>query len=360
MFHVFIDQLVELWSPFNVFRYITFRAAYATVTALLICFFFGGWAIRTLQRAQIGETIREDGPAHHHSKAGTPTMGGLLILAAVVIPVLLWGNLGNPMVRMAMAATLYMGLLGGLDDWMKLRRTKKGLGGRWKLLFQMLFGAVLGYWMMRQPELAGVATQTTVPFFAELTLDWKWMYIPLAMFLFTGTTNAVNLADGLDGLAVGLCLFCFFAYAALAYVTGNAVFADYLRILFIPGVGELTIFAMAVAGACLGFLWYNAHPAQIFMGDTGSMALGGALASLALLTKHELLLVIVGGVFVMEALSWFIQVISYKTRKKRVFLMAPIHHHFELLGWSETKIVIRFWIVGAMLALLTISTLKIR
>lgn len=360
MFHAFIDQLVELWSPFNVFRYITFRAAYATVTALLICFFFGGWAIRALQRAQIGETIREEGPAHHQSKAGTPTMGGLLILAAVVVPVLLWGNLANPMVRMALAATVYMGLLGGLDDWMKLRRTKKGLSGRWKLLFQMLFGAVLGYWMMRQPDLAGVATHTTVPFFAELTLDWKWMYIPLAMMLFTGTTNAVNLADGLDGLAVGLSLFCFFAYAALAYVTGNAIFADYLRILFIPGVGELTIFAMAVAGACLGFLWYNAHPAQIFMGDTGSMALGGALASLALLTKHELLLVIVGGVFVVEALSWFIQVISYKTRKKRVFRMAPIHHHFELLGWSETKVVIRFWIVGAMLALLTISTLKIR
>jgi phospho-N-acetylmuramoyl-pentapeptide-transferase len=180
------------------------------------------------------------------------------------------------------------------------------------------------------------------------------------MLLFTGTTNAVNLADGLDGLAVGLALFCFFAYAGLAYVTGNAVFANYLRILFIPGVGELTIFAMAMAGACLGFLWFNAHPAQVFMGDTGSMALGGALASLALLTKHELLLVIVGGVFVVEALSWFIQVISYKTRKKRVFRMAPIHHHFELLGWPETKIVIRFWIVGAMLALLTISTLKIR
>jgi phospho-N-acetylmuramoyl-pentapeptide-transferase len=360
MFHALVDQLVELWSPFNVFRYITFRAAYATVTALLICFFFGGWAIRALRNAQIGESIREEGPAHHKSKAGTPTMGGLLILAAVVVPVLLWGNLANPMVRMALVATVYMGLLGGLDDWLKLRRSKRGLSGRWKLLFQFLFGGLLGMWMMGQPELAGVATKTTVPFFAQLTFDWGWMYIPLVMLLFTGTTNAVNLADGLDGLAVGLALFCFFAYAGLAYVTGNAVFANYLRILFIPGVGELTIFAMAMAGACLGFLWFNAHPAQVFMGDTGSMALGGALASLALLTKHELLLVIVGGVFVVEALSWFIQVISYKTRKKRVFRMAPIHHHFELLGWPETKIVIRFWIVGAMLALLTISTLKIR
>jgi phospho-N-acetylmuramoyl-pentapeptide-transferase len=193
-----------------------------------------------------------------------------------------------------------------------------------------------------------------------VTLDWGWLYIPLAALIFTGTTNAVNLADGLDGLAVGLALFCFLAFAALSYVTGNAIFSDYLRIVFVPGVGELTVFSMAVAGSCLGFLWYNSHPAQVFMGDTGSMALGGALASLALLTKHELLLVVVGGVFVVEALSWFIQVISFRTRGKRVFRMAPIHHHFELLGWPESKVVIRFWIVGALFALLSISTLKLR
>lgn len=360
MFHLFVDWLVDLWSPFNVFRYITFRSAYATLTALLICFFFGSWTIRTLRARQIGESIRDDGPEHHKSKAGTPTMGGLLIIAAIAIPVLLWGNLRNPAVVMALGATLYMGLLGFMDDFMKLRRSKDGLGGRWKLLFQGLFGVVVGLWIMHHPDFGTMATKTTVPFLAETKLDWGWLYLPLAVLVFSGTTNAVNLADGLDGLAVGLALFCFIAYAGLAYVTGNAVFADYLRIPFIPGTGELTIFAAATVGACLGFLWYNSHPAQVFMGDTGSMALGGALASLALLTKHELLLVIVGGVFVAEAGSTFLQVASYKTRGKRIFKMAPLHHHFELLGWSETKVVTRFWIVGAMLALLTISTLKIR
>ena len=360
MFHLFVDQLVELWSPFNVFRYITFRTAYATVTALLICFFFGGWMIRTLRARQIGESIRDDGPQHHQSKAGTPTMGGLLILAAITIPVVLWGNLKNPAVIMALGATVYMGLLGFMDDYFKLRRSKSGLSGRWKLFFQGLFGIVVGLWVMQHPDFGPMATKTTVPFLAELTLDWGWLYLPLAVLVFSGTTNAVNLADGLDGLAVGLSLFCFIAFAGLAYVTGNAVFADYLRIPFLPFAGELTVFAGATIGACLGFLWYNSHPAQVFMGDTGSMALGGALASLALLTKHELLLVIVGGVFVAEAASTFIQVFSYKTRGKRVFKMAPLHHHFELLGWNETKVVVRFWIVGAMLALLTLSTLKIR
>ncbi len=360
MFELLVDRLVEWWGPFNLFRYITFRSAYATVTALLVCFFFGGWMIRRLQQLQIGETIREDGPEHHQKKAGTPTMGGLLILAAIVIPVLLWGNLRNSMVLMATAGTVYMGLMGWLDDYLKLRRGKNGLPGRFKLLFQGLFGLVLGVWILQQPQFAGIATRTTVPFLADTTLDWGWMYVPLAALLFVGTTNAVNLSDGLDGLAVGLCLFCFFAYAGLAYVTGNAIFADYLRIVHVPGVGELTVFGMAAAGACLGFLWYNSHPAQVFMGDTGSMALGGALASLALLTKHELLLVVVGGVFVVEALSWFIQVLSYRLRGKRVFRMAPIHHHFELLGWPESKIVVRFWIIGALLALLSISTLKIR
>ncbi len=360
MFFALVDQLVELWSPFNVFRYITFRSAYATVTALLICFFFGGWMIRKMQSLQIGETIRAEGPQSHQAKAGTPTMGGLLILIAILVPTFLWGNLSNSLVRMALAGTVYMGALGALDDVLKLRGNKNGLRGRWKLLFQGAFGLILGLWMMQQPEFEGVATHTTVPFLANLTLDWGWFYIPLAMLIFAGTSNAVNITDGLDGLAVGLSLFCFLAYAGLAYVTGNAIFADYLKIVFVGGVGELTVFSMAVAGACLGFLWFNSHPAQVFMGDTGSMALGGALGSLALLTKHELLLVIIGGVFVAEALSWFLQVFSFKLRRKRIFRMAPIHHHFELLGWPESRVVIRFWIVGALLALLSISTLKIR
>lgn len=360
MFLEFVDWLVEVWSPFNVFRYQTFRSAYATITALLICFFLGGWMIRKLRAMQIGETIREEGPKSHQKKAGTPTMGGLLILGAVLIPVLLWGDLSNKMVIAATLSTVYMGLLGWLDDLLKLRASKKGLPGRFKLIFQALMGLVLALWMINDPSFTGVATETTVPFFKHLTLDWGWFYVPLAMLLFTGTTNAVNLADGLDGLAVGLSTFCFFAFAALAYVTGHAVFSDYLDLFFLRGAGELAVFSMALAGACLGFLWFNAHPAEVFMGDTGSMALGGALASMALLTKQELLLVIIGGVFVAEALSWFIQVISFRTRGKRVFKMAPIHHHFELLGWSESKVVVRFWIVGALLALLSISTLKLR
>lgn len=360
MFYELVDELMRVWSPFNVFRYQTFRAAYATVTALLICFFLGRWTIRRLAALQIGETIREEGPEHHKVKAGTPTMGGLLILGAVVIPVLLWGDLHNRMVVAATLGTIYMGLLGWLDDLLKLRGGKRGLPGRFKLLAQGAMGLVLAMWMVTDPQFGDMATRTTVPFLKSVQLNWGFLYIPLAMLLFAGTCNAVNLADGLDGLAVGLCAFCFFAFAALAYVTGHAVFSDYLDLFFLRGAGELAVFSMAVAGACLGFLWYNCHPAEVFMGDTGSMALGGALASMALLIKQELLLVVIGGVFVVEALSWFIQVISFRTRGKRVFRMAPIHHHFELAGWSETKVVIRFWIVGALLALLSISTLKLR
>jgi phospho-N-acetylmuramoyl-pentapeptide-transferase len=361
MFYALVDVLVGWWSPFNVFRYITFRSAYATITALLICFLFGGWTIRKLRKLQIGETIREEGPKHHQVKAGTPTMGGLLILVAVVIPMLLWGNLGNPMVLVALLGTVYMGFLGWLDDYLKLSRKKKtGLRGRWKLLAQGMFGVMLGWWMINQPEYAGVATRTTVPFLKDVYFDLGPLYIPFAVLVFAGTGNAVNLADGLDGLAVGLAAICFIALAAFSYATGNAIFAGYLNILHLRSAGELTVFCLALLGAGLGFLWFNAHPAEVFMGDTGSMALGGAIASVALLIKQELLLVVMGGVFVAEALSWFIQVASYRLRGKRVFKMAPLHHHFELLGWSETKVVIRFWIVGILLALLSISTLKLR
>ncbi len=360
MFLEFVDLLRDLWSPFNVFRYLTFRAAYATITALLICFFFGGWTIRRLRSLQIAETIREDGPATHQAKAGTPTMGGLLIVVAITVPVLLWGDLSNKMVIAALLGTVYMGVLGWLDDLLKLRGNKGGLPGRIKLLFQGLFGFVLALWMVNDGYFGEMATSTTVPFLKAVDFDWGYLYVPLAMTLFAGTTNAVNLADGLDGLAVGLCAFCFFAFAALAYLSGNAIYSDYLDIFFLRGAGELAIFSMAAAGACLGFLWYNCHPAEVFMGDTGSMALGGALASMALLIKQELLLGIIGGVFLVEALSVLIQVGVYRRTGRRVFRMAPIHHHFEQLGWSESKVVIRFWIVGALLALLSISTLKIR
>ncbi len=361
MFYELVDLLRGWWGAFNVFRYITFRAAYATVTALLICFLFGGWAIAKLRSLQIGETIREVGP-DHQVKAGTPTMGGLLILAAILIPVLLWGNLRNPLVLAAMLSTVFMGSLGFLDDYLKVvRRKRDGLSGRYKLLAQGVFGLALAVWMVHSPEYTGIATSSALPFFKGTMLNWSWLYVPLVVLVFAGTTNAVNLADGLDGLAAGLAAFCFVAYAVLSYVTGNAVISNYLNILFLREAGELTVLAMAVTGACLGFLWFNAHPAEIFMGDTGSMALGGALASLALLIKQELLLVVIGGVFVAEALSVAMQVASYRLRGgKRVFLMAPIHHHFEKLGWSESKVVIRFWIVGALFVLLSVSTLKLR
>jgi len=361
MFYELVNSLREIWTAFNVFRYITFRAAYATVTALLICFLFGSWAIAKLRSLQIGETIREEGP-DHRAKAGTPTMGGLLILAAIVIPVMLWGNLHNSLVLAALMGTFFMGILGFIDDYLKVVRKKRnGLAGRWKLIAQGIFGLALALWMIRSPEYSGIATSSALPFLKGSMLNWGWFYVPVAVLVFAGTTNAVNLADGLDGLAVGLAAFCFVAYAVLSYVTGNAVISDYLNILFLRDAGELTVFAAAVTGACLGFLWFNAYPAEIFMGDTGSMALGGALATLALLIKQELLLVIIGGVFVAEAVSVALQVLSYRLRKgRRVFLMAPIHHHFEKLGWSESKVVIRFWIVGALFVLLSVSTLKLR
>ncbi len=361
MFYSLVDQLVVLWHPFNVFRYITFRAAYATITALLICFFFGGWTIRRLRELQIGETIRAEGPKHHQAKAGTPTMGGLLILAAVLLPMLLWGNLGNRLVLVAMLATVYMGFLGWVDDYLKLSRKKKtGLRGRWKLLLQAAFGLWLGWWMIHEPEYAGIATRTSIPFLKNVYLDFGSLYIPFAILVFAGTGNAVNLADGLDGLAIGLVAVAFLALAGFAYASGNSIFANYLNILHLRGAGELTVYCLALLGAALGFLWFNAHPAELFMGDTGSMALGGALASVALLIKQELLLVVIGGVFVAEALSWFLQVLSFRLRGKRIFKMAPLHHHFELIGWSETKVVIRFWVVGILLALLSVSTLKLR
>lgn len=362
MFYELVDLLRDHWSAFNVFRYITFRAAYATVTALLICFLFGGWAIRKLQSLQIGETIREEGPEHHQVKAGTPTMGGLLILTAIVVPMLLWGNLRSPLVVAALVATVAMGVLGFIDDYLKVvRKRRNGLPGRFKLVAQGIIGLGIALWMVQSPLYQGTATQSSLPFLKDITLNWGWFYIPLVVLVFSGTTNAVNLADGLDGLAAGLAALCFLAYATLSYVTGNSIISDYLNIMYLPNSGELAVFSMAVAGASLGFLWYNAHPAEIFMGDTGSMALGGALASVALLIKQELLLVVIGGVFVAEAISVSIQVASYRLRNgKRVFLMAPIHHHFEKLGWSESKVVIRFWIIGALLVLLSVSSLKLR
>lgn len=352
--------LRDYFFGFNVFRYITFRAAYATVTALLICFVFGPRLIRWLAALQTGHRVREDLPERHAGKTGTPSMGGVLMVPAIVLPTLLWADLDNAYIQIVLFVTVWTGAIGFIDDYLSVvKKRNKGLVGRYKLLGQLVFGAALGLYLYFNPVTAD-GTRTAVPFFKDLFIDWGIFYVPLVMLVITGTSNAVNLTDGLDGLASGISAFCFLAFAVLAYLGGNRVFADYLQIFYQPGAGELAIYCMSVVGAALGFLWFNAHPARIFMGDTGSLALGGALGTVAVLLKSELLLVVIGGVFVAETLSVIFQVGSYRLRGRRIFKMAPLHHHFELKGWSETQVVVRFWIVAALLILLGMSTLKLR
>jgi phospho-N-acetylmuramoyl-pentapeptide-transferase len=363
MLYHLLYPLHDYWSVLNVFRYITFRAAYATVTALLISFLVGPWFIARLRAWNMGQQIREDGPATHQSKAGTPTMGGLLIVAAVVVPTLLWANLANRSIWLVLAATLCLGGLGFLDDYLHVvRRRRKGLLGRWKIIGQGLVGVVVGGGiLLLHPFGQEPATVTTVPFLKNVIIDFGILYVPFVVLVVTASSNAVNLADGLDGLAIGLVIPPAIAFGLVAYVSGNAIFARYLNIPFLAESGELAVYAGALVGAALGFLWYNAHPAQVIMGDTGSLALGGSLGVLAVLVKRELLLLVVGGIFVVETLSVMIQVLSFRYRGgKRVFRMAPLHHHFELLGWPESRVVVRFWILGILLALVTLSTLKLQ
>jgi phospho-N-acetylmuramoyl-pentapeptide-transferase len=343
---------------FNLFRYITFRTIYATLTALLLSFLLGPWLIDRLQKLQIGQVVRQDGPQTHLKKAGTPTMGGLLILIALTVPTLLWADLSNPYVWLALLVTVGFGLLGFVDDYRKVtKRNTKGLAGRWKLVGQAVIAGAVAVALY---DLPGYTTTLQFPFFKGLAPDLGLFYIPFAVLVIVGASNAVNLTDGLDGLAIGPTLVAAATFLLFAYLTGNVKAAQYLQITYIRGAGELAIFCGAMVGASLGFLWFNTYPAQVFMGDIGSLALGGALGTLAVMTKNEILLAIVGGVFVVEALSVMIQVTSFKLRRKRVFLMSPIHHHFELKGWAEPKIIVRFWIISVMLALVAISTLKIR
>ena len=346
---------------FNVFRYITFRSAYATVTALLLAFVLGPWVIRKLRDLKAGQMIREEGPQAHQRKAGTPTMGGVLIIVAIVVPTVLWADISEPWIQMVLVATVWMGVLGFLDDYLKVvKRRSKGLIATQKIVGQALFGVVLGAWLYFEPVHGGMTTMTAVPFFKTRFVDFGWLYIPFIIFVVIAATTAVNLTDGLDGLAIGLAGIAAAAFAAFAYVIGRADWSQYLQIPYLPGSGELTVYCAALLGAALGFLWFNAHPAQVFMGDTGSLALGGAFGTLAILLKMEFVLVIVGGVFVLETLSVIIQVISFKWRGKRVFKMSPLHHHFELSGWAEEQIVMRFYILGVLCALLAASTLKLR
>ncbi len=361
MLYELLYPLRDQFSALNVFRYITFRTTYATITALLLSFLLGPWLIARLRKMRLEQVIRTDGPSSHLGKQGTPAMGGLLILASIIIPTLLWANLSNKGVWVMLIVTCGLGLLGFLDDYLHIvKQVPKGLRGRYKIVGQILIGAGVGLIIVLTHAYGDMTTRTTIPFLKGRFLDLGYLYIPFVILVITATSNAVNLADGLDGLAIGMVIPPAIAFGGLAYVSGNAVFAKYLNIPYLEGCGELTVYAGALFGASLGFLWYNAHPAEVFMGDTGSLALGGSLGAMAVLVKRELLLVIVGGLFVIETLSVVAQVLSYRWRGKRVLRMAPIHHHFELSGWPETKVVVRFWIVAILLALLTLSTVKLQ
>ncbi|NIM01806.1 MAG: phospho-N-acetylmuramoyl-pentapeptide-transferase [Acidobacteria bacterium] len=348
-------------GAFNVFRYITFRTAMATLTALLVALLLGPWMIRRLQQFQIGQEIREEGPASHHSKQGTPTMGGLLIITAVVLPTILWADPSNRFTWIAIGSTVAFGGIGFIDDYLKVaKKHNLGLRARTKFGMQIGIALVIGIALHRLASAGVFTTQMIFPFFKNFTPDLGWFYLGVVVLVLVASSNAVNLTDGLDGLAIGSLLIAWTAFTVLVYAAGHAIVADYLGIFTVKGVAELTVFCGAVLGACLGFLWFNSHPAEIFMGDVGSMAMGGALGTVAILIKQELLLILVGGLFVLEALSVILQVGSFKLRGRRIFRMAPLHHHFELSGWSESKVVIRFWIMAIIFALLALATLKLR
>jgi phospho-N-acetylmuramoyl-pentapeptide-transferase len=373
LYHLFtyLDHLYDI-PGFGVFRYITFRAGAAAVTALVIAFWLGPKIIRKLRNLQIGEAPKIDAPKTHLAKAGTPTMGGLIVLASVLIPALLWADIRNTYVILILFVTIALGAVGFLDDYLKVIKKKpKGLIGRYKIVGQVLVGLVVGgvifffpQWI--DPELIRLKSSTTVPFVKHLELDLGWFYIPLVVFIITATSNAVNLTDGLDGLAIGTVGIVGMTLAVIAYVSGHAELSQYLTIPYLRGNGELAVYCAALGGAALGFLWFNSYPAQVFMGDTGSLALGGVIGAMCVLIKKELLLPTLGGVFLMETLSVIIQRFYFKYTKRkygegrRAFRMAPLHHHFEMLGWPEPKIVTRFYIVAVLLMILSLATFKVR
>ncbi len=368
MLYHLLPQFADVHIIFNLFRYITFRAAGAVVTSLLLAFILGPMTIRWLIRMEVGQVIREDGPETHFGKAGTPTMGGVIIIMAAGISTLLWADLTNGFTLVALVALLWMGLLGFLDDYLKVVQKKsRGLVARYKMAGQVVFGLGLGFFLIQWPIWPVPPNWTMVPFFADwVAVFWIPAYLVFVPVVVAGTSNTVNLTDGLDGLAAGLSAIAVVTFGVFAYFIGRVDASAYLGLFYLPGAGELSIYAAALAGSAIGFLWYNSHPATVFMGDTGSLALGGAIGDMAILLKTEFLLVIVGGVFVMEGLSVILQTgyFKYTARRygagRRVFLMAPIHHHFEKLGWAESKIVVRFWILGILFAMIGFSTLKIR
>lgn len=376
LYWLLYQKLYPFFHPFRIFRYLTFRTAFASGTALLIALFIGPWVIQKLREFQIGQFIREDGPQSHLKKSGTPTMGGVLIVIAILLPTVLWSDPANPFVWITVFSTLAFGAIGFADDYIKVvKRRSLGLTARAKLLWQGLAGASVAIALVVMGQFKEFSTQVTVPFIKSWRPDllWHWpttiphlallAFLPFVLWVIVvliGSTNAVNLTDGLDGLAIGCTIVAAGALTVLTYVSGHVVFADYLELQRMPLVSELTVFCGSMVGASIGFLWYNAHPAEIFMGDVGSLALGGAIGTVAIVIRQELLLPFIGGIFVLETLSVILQVGSYKLRKKRIFKMAPLHHHFEQLGWSESKVIVRFWIGALVFALFALTTLKLR
>ncbi len=369
MLYYLFEYINKIFNPpgFDVFRFLTFRSALAAITGLLLGLFLSPKIIRILKQKQIGEAKKIDGPKSHWSKAGTPTMGGIIVVLSVVIPVLLWGDIKSIYIILIVFGTLVLSCVGFLDDYLKvIKKYPNGLIARYKLLGQVFVGIVIGSVIYFSPQFGGINSITTVPFLKDINFDFSIFYIPVVIFIITATSNAVNLTDGLDGLAIGVIAIVMIALAIISYVSGNAIYSDYLNIIYLPGSGELTVYVAALVGASLGFLWYNSYPAQVFMGDTGSLALGGAFGILAVLIKKELLIPILGGIFFLETISVIVQRLYYKYTKrkygegKRIFKMAPIHHHFEMLGWPEPKIVTRFYIVAIILAIISLTSFKIR
>ncbi|MDP2914353.1 MAG: phospho-N-acetylmuramoyl-pentapeptide-transferase [Candidatus Aminicenantes bacterium] len=350
------------WFFFNIFRYITVRTALAGITALFLSLLLGPMLIKLLIKNQIGQEIRTEGPQSHLAKKGTPSMGGLLIIGATLIPTLIWGNLGNSYVWLGMGTMFFFGLIGFLDDYLKVKKKRSlGLIARNKLIFQFILAAVFALIIMALGFSGEFKLQLSLPFIKNWVPYLGWLYVPWIILILVGSSNAVNLADGLDGLAIGLTLISATALTALTYIAGHKIFSGYLGIAQVPQAAELTVFAGALTGACLGFLWFNSHPAEIFMGDVGALSIGATLAAIAILIKQELLLFTVAGVFILEAFSVVLQVGYFKlSGGKRIFKMAPLHHHFELLGWPEEKVVIRFWILGIIFALFSLATVKLR
>lgn len=369
MLYYLFEYINKIFSPpgFDIFRFLTFRSALAAISGLVLALFLSPVVIKILKSKQIGEAKKIDGPKSHWSKAGTPTMGGIILIFSVIVPVLLWADVKSIYILLILFGTIFLSCVGFLDDYLKvIKKYPNGLIARYKLIGQIFVGLVIGIILTVSPQFEGINSLTTVPFLKDINFDFSYFYIPMVVFIVTATSNAVNLTDGLDGLAVGLIAIVMLALAVISYVSGNAIYSDYLNIIYLPGAGELTVYVAALVGASLGFLWYNSYPAEVFMGDTGSLALGGAFGILTVLIKKELLIPILGGVFFLETLSVIIQRLYFKYTKKkygegkRIFRMAPVHHHFEMMGWPEPKIVMRFYIVAIILAIVSLTSFKIR